>query len=105
MNPAQDGLAPPGGAPSYQQPLYLQEPHTPVTSHGYVYNNFCFKVLYAYIKVYSIRLNSQASAADLCPSKVRQLPSFTLLLASSDSKIELCSYLQLQHLQRDNDLM
>ncbi|CAH2073917.1 unnamed protein product, partial [Iphiclides podalirius] len=34
MNPAQDGLAPPGGAPSYQQPLYLQEPHTPVTSHG-----------------------------------------------------------------------
>lgn len=33
MNPAQDGLAPPGGAPSYQQPLYLQEPHTPVTSH------------------------------------------------------------------------
>ncbi|XP_072944401.1 TOX high mobility group box family member 4-B-like isoform X2 [Epargyreus clarus] len=35
MNPAQDGLAaPPGGAPSYQQPLYLQEPHTPVTSHS-----------------------------------------------------------------------
>ncbi|KOB70812.1 putative high mobility group protein, partial [Operophtera brumata] len=34
MNPAQDGLAPPGGAPSYQQPLYLQEPHVPVTSHG-----------------------------------------------------------------------
>lgn len=36
MNPAQDGLAPPGGAPSYQQPLYLQEPHTPVTSHRFV---------------------------------------------------------------------
>ncbi|XP_062526564.1 TOX high mobility group box family member 3 isoform X12 [Bombyx mori] len=34
MNPAQDGLAPPGGAPSYQQPLYLQEPHTPVTTHS-----------------------------------------------------------------------
>ncbi|XP_037974145.2 TOX high mobility group box family member 3 isoform X3 [Plutella xylostella] len=34
MNPAQDGLSPPGGAPSYQQPLYLQEPHTPVTSHS-----------------------------------------------------------------------
>ncbi|XP_045782043.1 TOX high mobility group box family member 3-like isoform X4 [Maniola jurtina] len=34
MNPAQDGLAPPGGAPSYQQPLYLQEPHTPVTLHS-----------------------------------------------------------------------
>ncbi|CAK1552030.1 unnamed protein product [Leptosia nina] len=34
INPAQDGLAPPGGAPSYQQPLYLQEPHTPVTSHS-----------------------------------------------------------------------
>lgn len=32
INPAQDGLAPPGGAPSYQQPLYLQEPHTPVTA-------------------------------------------------------------------------
>lgn len=39
MNPAQDGLAPPGGAPSYQQPLYLQEPHTPVTTHRYV-NSF-----------------------------------------------------------------
>ncbi|XP_050667180.1 TOX high mobility group box family member 3-like isoform X5 [Leptidea sinapis] len=34
MNPAQDGLSPPGGAPSYQQPLYLQESHTPVTSHS-----------------------------------------------------------------------
>ncbi|CAH4029605.1 unnamed protein product [Pieris brassicae] len=34
INPAQDGLAPPGGAPSYQQPLYLQEPHPPVTTHS-----------------------------------------------------------------------